>query len=696
MERLTKRLSIFTIVWATLLSGFFVMSPLTTNVEAGTVVTGDIVKDTTWTPSGSPYWVYGSIDILGGVTLTIEPGVEVKFNYGGIWVYGNILAIGDSANRITLTTNSSDPKPGKWGGIGVSGHAHFEYVDVTYGSGVWLTSKDNKIFESAISHNKHAGLTLGAHWEQGTNEIRNSTITHNDDGGIRSNSTEGVVLIENSTISNNTGSGLALGTGLVHFIIRNNVISSNSENGIDLDFNSEFDITCNGVFSNGNTGIRIAKRSFEEPDARIHHNNIISNTIQATDERSFLPWDDGSEGNHWSDYSGTDNNGDGIGDLPYMIDVDSTDDYPFMNPISYCPLPDGYTPPVAVANPKNQTVHVNESAQFHGNESYDPDGLIVNYTWDFGDGASGYGETVSHVYSNTGDYSVELTVVDDDNLSSSDSCLVTVVEEVPGDPPAPPTLESAVLSGGNIENVSIRWQLSADDGSGDMDVTNYAIYHSLSYDPNGNGYEFLAEVPAGNTSFLHEGAGDGELNNHFYYVQANDTERLFAWNGQAGKFVRTLNMGFQLASVPFIQDDTTLETVLQTLEGSYRHVRYYRSSDQNDHWKSYWTFKTYRDLFEIDHMMGFWIEMMKDDDLVVVGIIPEVSEIVLGHGWNLVGYPSLVDRTVDDALSAIEWKMVDGYDNSPPYHLRHLGLGDIITAGEGIWIRVDYDQIWQV
>ncbi|MCJ2556373.1 MAG: hypothetical protein LN415_04610, partial [Candidatus Thermoplasmatota archaeon] len=143
-------------------------------------------------------------------------------------------------------------------------------------------------------------------------------------------------------------------------------------------------------------------------------------------------------------------------------------------------------------------------------------------------------------------------------------------------------------------------------------------------------------------------------------------------------------------------DDETLETVLQSLTGSYNHVRYYRSSDQSDHWKSYWTFKTYRTLFEINHNMGFWIQITKDDHLVVAGLVPAVTEIRLGHEWNFVGYPCFFDDTVAGALSAIDWTKIDGYSDTPPYHLRHLSPADIMTAGEGYWIWVDVPQAWIV
>ena len=65
-------------------------------------------------------------------------------------------------------------------------------------------------------------------------------------------------------------------------------------------------------------------------------------------------------------------------------------------------------------NPKiGQTVYLDASS------SYDPEGNIVRYYWDFGDGSNGTGEWTSHKYSNFGIYNVTLTVWDEKNASSS-------------------------------------------------------------------------------------------------------------------------------------------------------------------------------------------------------------------------------------------------------------------------------------
>lgn len=58
--------------------------------------------------------------------------------------------------------------------------------------------------------------------------------------------------------------------------------------------------------------------------------------------------------------------------------------------------------------------------------SADPDGTVVNYDWDFGDGSTGTGSTASHTYVADGAYTVELTVTDNNNATDVDSQSVSV------------------------------------------------------------------------------------------------------------------------------------------------------------------------------------------------------------------------------------------------------------------------------
>ena len=77
----------------------------------------------------------------------------------------------------------------------------------------------------------------------------------------------------------------------------------------------------------------------------VQHNNFINNSATAgVTENSFTIsiWDDSypSGGNYWSNYNGTDNNEDGIGDTPYIINENNQDKYPFMNPVDISTIPE--------------------------------------------------------------------------------------------------------------------------------------------------------------------------------------------------------------------------------------------------------------------------------------------------------------------------------------------------------------------
>jgi hypothetical protein len=62
--------------------------------------------------------------------------------------------------------------------------------------------------------------------------------------------------------------------------------------------------------------------------------------------------------------------------------------------------------------------YTNENITFNSTGTYDPDGIIINYTWDFGDNFISYAENPIHSYSKQGNYTVILIVTDNDNLKN--------------------------------------------------------------------------------------------------------------------------------------------------------------------------------------------------------------------------------------------------------------------------------------
>jgi len=75
--------------------------------------------------------------------------------------------------------------------------------------------------------------------------------------------------------------------------------------------------------------------------------------------------------------------------------------------------------PIASFTYSPQITRVNVNITFDASSSYDKDGFIKKYEWDFGDGTSGTGEVITHSYSRIGVYIVALTVTDDNEETST-------------------------------------------------------------------------------------------------------------------------------------------------------------------------------------------------------------------------------------------------------------------------------------
>ena len=75
--------------------------------------------------------------------------------------------------------------------------------------------------------------------------------------------------------------------------------------------------------------------------------------------------------------------------------------------------------PHAVADADDAVIAEGLELQFYGNESWDEDGNIVSYTWDFGDGNFAYTDNPIHIFTQNGTYNVKLTVCDNNDLCDS-------------------------------------------------------------------------------------------------------------------------------------------------------------------------------------------------------------------------------------------------------------------------------------
>lgn len=230
------------------------------------------------------------------------------------------------------------------------------------GVGVGLLGTGNEISMNTIVNNPF-GVYLNP--ESSTNEISMNTIIVDKEHEMATCHRPGCpvgIKLEGSS-NNKVSENIVLGhwAGVWGVESSNNEMVANmlmNEIGIYLEGSSNNFISKN-LISRGWVGILLRKASanneisgntiqwhtphptshgiwlVDSSGNRIYHNNLIENTTNAEDNGTNQ-WDDGTLGNYWSDYwfyGGTDQNGDGIGDIPYdILGGANQDRYPKMEP----------------------------------------------------------------------------------------------------------------------------------------------------------------------------------------------------------------------------------------------------------------------------------------------------------------------------------------------------------------------------
>lgn len=102
------------------------------------------------------------------------------------------------------------------------------------------------------------------------------------------------------------------------------------------------------------------------------------------------------------------------------------------------PPPPAPIPPIAAFASSPASPLAGSTVNFDASTSTDMDDAIVAYTWTFGDGTSGSGVRVNHVFVAAGTYTVTLTVTDASGLTSTIGHSTVVAPVVPPPPPPPP------------------------------------------------------------------------------------------------------------------------------------------------------------------------------------------------------------------------------------------------------------------
>lgn len=219
---------------------------------SGTYVQGNVSG--TWTEPNSPYIVIGQATVPAGQTLTIQPGVLVKFDVGlSLTVNGILRAIGLPGDSIAFTTTQSNPAPGEWGQINVTNPgsidtaAMLQYCVLKYGGAsdnAVLTGSDVRVLNSTISQNSNGPVIVskssilsctvsynaGVGIWPGNGGTIDSCVISNNGVGINMGSDGGVAVIRDCMIS---GNGVGIASAWYATVIRC-VVERNSGDGINM------------------------------------------------------------------------------------------------------------------------------------------------------------------------------------------------------------------------------------------------------------------------------------------------------------------------------------------------------------------------------------------------------------------------------------------------------------------------------
>jgi len=392
-------------------------------------------------------WGYDAFD-------NIQDGIDIVLENGAVYVYS-----GTYYEHVTVNKT-----------INLIGENKYTTIIDGSGSGdvVYVTADSVSINGFAIQN----GGSGGGDYDQDTglkvnsnhNVIKNNNIIYNGRDGLLLYSSSNNIISNNSISSNDDDAMIIYNSN--SNLISDNIISSNDDNGIIV-YTPSTDNTISGntISSNNDDGLYILS-----PNNKIYHNNFIDNLQNAQDEGTNTWYNVAlQQGNYWGDYTGVDDNCDGIGDTPYNIPGGSNQDlYPFMNQ-------DGWDNQAPIADADGPYyANVNSVITFDGSGSTDSDGTVAGYRWDWtNDGAYDTGwltsATTTHSYSSAGIYTVKLQVKDDGGVCDTDTAKATISPE--GPTPIPTADANGPYSG--YVNYSVTFDSSGSTGGAGATIVSW-------------------------------------------------------------------------------------------------------------------------------------------------------------------------------------------------------------------------------
>jgi MYXO-CTERM domain-containing protein len=587
-------------------------------------VQGHLYADAAWTAAGGPIDVLGDLTIEPGVTLTIGPGTVVRFaastdsmrantdtTLSELIVLGRLVVDGDPQARVTLGA-SGTPTRGSWYGVHLTATAATSSIEHTviewarYGirslapSSAVVSQTEVRESSSYGVYVEGGALTLdgltvhdnasyGIYALDSSPTITNTLVYANTSRGLsaRSNSGTHTVTVNHLTAWGNGTYGIYVleNAGTLNLSLRNSIVSENGSYGLYVSGLPSLTLAYNDVwghttdYSGASAGsgsisanpqfVDTSLRNFHllpsspaidagdgatasnhdlegsvrpldgnlnnvaQPDLGVYEYNASSNRwpiadagpdrvvtsgVPATFSASGSYDPDGSIATYLWDFGdgaptasgvmvthtftgGTDRVvtltvTDGAG----AVDVDTTS-------------VEVNLPPVADAG-ADRYADPGEVVTFSGTGSTDGDGSIATYAWTFGDGAVATGASVTHQYAAGGDYTVTLTITDDDGATHSD----TTVAHITGASSSPPTITHTPIANGRSSGQAVLVEATV---TGQPAIASVTLYHRVQ---GGGTFTAVAMTTPGGGVYSAQIPGNSVLAPAVeYYLEAVDT-----------------------------------------------------------------------------------------------------------------------------------------------------------------------------
>jgi nitrous oxidase accessory protein NosD len=357
------RMSGKALLFILLLVGIIVLNSSVAVVNStGVVPTIYIHSDGTVDPYDAPIWrngaqylivsdmaIYGdgivvqksNIDIYGGQHELLGKGVGTGITLDNVDnvvahdfrirnFFSGFLLNSSSFNTIShIIITSDNGTSGE--GFGIDSYSNNNTVSgssiASSGNGIAIVSNSNGnvIADNEVINNSATGIFL----DYASNSIIERNRIENNGNGISLHEyCNGVGISENNIINNNYA--ISLNQSCNDCRISWNSVMNNSY-GVSI-FSS-----CNGTYISENevANSKVYGINVESGTQIAYHNNFLENAQNAKTNSTTSLWDDGTEGNYWSDYAGHDFNLDGIGDSPYFMDENNQDNFPLLGALNH-------------------------------------------------------------------------------------------------------------------------------------------------------------------------------------------------------------------------------------------------------------------------------------------------------------------------------------------------------------------------